>query len=253
MRAATVVGCILDGMREAAARAWLEQPVPLLAAFLVLSVLVWPAEAAVGGSNFSLPGLVILLFLTWRVSQGGPISRMLLILVSGADYSGAAFHFARMPGPADLWLLVASAGQVALLVSPAVYQRTRRSTVAGSAPTALAGRPRPWMLPWGLLTGLIITLLFLAQMRRTHVPGCGPAGAPLAHLPTRCIGLGEGYPLRFLYAYQRIPKIDRLALMKDWAQWSLIGTSALYALELLRAGRVPAVRSKPRPEPALSR
>jgi hypothetical protein len=64
------------------------------------------------------------------------------------------------------------------------------------------------MLPWGLLAGLIITLLFLAQMRRTQV---------------------------------------------DWAQWSLIGTSALYALELLRAGRAPAVSSEPRPQPALSR
>jgi hypothetical protein len=93
------------------------------------------------------------------------------------------------------------------------------------------------MLPWGLLAGLIITLLFLAQMRRTQVPGCGPAGAPLAQRPTRCTGLAEGYPLRFLYAYQGVPKIDRLALIKEWAQWSLIGTSALYALELLRAGR----------------
>jgi len=193
------------------------------------------------------------LFLTWRVSQGGPISRMLLILGSAGDYSGAAFHVARMPGPPDLWLLVASAGQVALLVSPAVYQRTRRSNVAGSAPAALAGRPRPWVLPWGLLAGLVITLLFLAQMRWTPLPGCGPAGAPRPHLPARCIGLAEGYPLRFLYGYQGVPKIDKLALMKDWAQWSLISTSALYAFELLRAGRAPAVSRESRPEPALSR
>jgi hypothetical protein len=158
-----------------------------------------------------------------------------------------------MPGPLDLWLLVASAGQVALLVSPAVYQRTRRSSVAGSAPAALAGRPRPWMLPWGLLAGLVITLLFLAQMRWTQLPGCGPAGAPLAHLPARCIGLAEGYPLQFLYGYQGVPKIDKLALMKDWAQWSLISTSALYAFELLRAGRAPAVSRESQPEPALSR
>src|SRR5258706_13311235 len=109
------------------------------------------------------------------------------------------------------------------------------------------------MLPWGLLAGLIITLLFLGQIRWTQVPGCGPAGAPPAHLPARCIGLAEGYPLRFLYAYQGIPKIDRLALMKDWAQWALIATSALYALELLRPGRPPAVTSAPRPEPALSK
>lgn len=240
-------------MREAVGRAWLEQPVPLLAAFLVLSVLAWPVEAASGGSNFNLPGLLILLFLTWRVAQGGRISRMLLILLSAADYSSAALHVTRMPAPADLWLLAASAGQVALLVSPAVYQRTRRSTAAGSAPTALAGRPRPWMLPWGLLAGLVITLLSLAQMRWAQLPGCGPARAPLAHLPGRCIGLAEGSPLRFLFTYQGVPKIDKLALITDWAQWSLIGTSALYALEVLRAGRAPAARSEPRPEPAVSR
>src|SRR5262245_60672741 len=124
------------------ASAWLEEPVPLLAAFLTLSVLAWPAEAAVGGSNENLPGLLILLFLTWRVWQGGSISRVLLILLSMGEYSGAAFHVARMPGPADLWLLAASAGQVALLVSHAVYQRTRPSSAAGAAPGALAGRPR---------------------------------------------------------------------------------------------------------------
>jgi len=70
-------------MRQAVARASLEQPTPLLAAFLVLSVLAWPGDAAVGGSNFTLPGLLILVFLAWRVSQGGPISRMLLLLASG--------------------------------------------------------------------------------------------------------------------------------------------------------------------------
>ena len=195
----------MRGLRKAAVHAWLEQPVPLLVAFLVLNVLAWPAEAAVGGKT-NLPGLLIVLFLTWRVSQGGPISRMLLILGSAGDYSGAAFHVARMPGPLDLWLLVASAGQVALLVSPAVYQRTRRSSVAGSAPAALAGRPRPWMLPWGLLAGLVISLLFLAQMRWTQLSGCGPAGAPRAHLPARCIGLAEGYPLGSYTATKASPR-----------------------------------------------
>ena len=96
-------------------------------------------------------------------------------------------------------------------------------------------------------------MLFLAQMRWTQLPGCGPAGAPRAHLPARCIRLAEGYPLQFLYGYQGVPKIDKLALMKDWAQWSLISTSALYAFELLRAGRAPAVSRESRPEPALSR
>src|SRR5258706_1051969 len=89
-------------------------------------------------------------------------------------------------------------------------------------------------------------------MRWTQLPGCGPAGAPRAHLPARCIGLAEGYPLRFLYGYQGVPKIDKLALMKDWAQWSLISTSALYAFELLRAGRARLSAGNPGRSPLLA-
>src|SRR5258708_18113655 len=103
---------------------------------------------------------------------------MVLILGSGGDYSGAAFHVARMPVPLDLWLLVASAGQVALLVSPAVYQRTRRSSVAGSAPAALAGRPRPGMLPWGLLAGPGIPLAFLPPTAWAPLPRARAPRAP---------------------------------------------------------------------------
>ncbi len=98
------------------------------------------------------------------------------------------------------------------------------------------------MLSWGLLTGLVITLLFLGQMRWTQVPGHGPAGAPPAHLPARCIALAEGYPLGFMPGYQGVHEIDRLALMKDWAQWPLVATSALYAFELLRRARIVPIR-----------
>ena len=41
-----------------------------------------------------------------------------------------------------------------------------------------------------------------------------------------------------------MPYIDKLALIKDWAQWSLVSGSVLYAFQLLRRGR------QDRPEPA---
>jgi hypothetical protein len=168
---------------------------------------------------------------------------MLLIGISVGDYFGAAFHLARQP--LYLLLLVAAIAQFAILISPAVYQRTRRGTdEEGAASAPLAGRPRPWMLPWGLLAGLVLTLLLLGQMSWAQVPGCGPPGASLAHLPGRCIGLARGAPLRFLYGIHSLPDIDRLALIKDWAQWSLVAISVFYALELLRVGRVAATDSR---------
>jgi len=61
-------------------------------------------------------------------------------------------------------------------------------------------------------------------------------------LPARCIALAEGYPLGFMPGYQGVHEIDRLALMKDWAQWPLVATSALYAFELLRRARIVPIR-----------
>jgi hypothetical protein len=63
-------------------------------------------------------------------------------------------------------------------------------------------------------------------------------------LPARCIGLAQGYPLRFLTADQSTPLISKAALIKDWAQWSLVSFSAFYLLWLRRHPGPPA------PEPA---
>jgi len=236
-------------------RAWREQPGPLLAAFLVLYALSAPTaftlthNSGIGGRPavlISIPWLFLVPVLTWCVWRGGRISRVFLIVNGVAGYAGIALHLARLWRPLDLWLLADFAAQVALLVSPAVYQRTRPGTFYGRAATAapLAGQPRGWMLPGSLLAGLVITLLFLSQMGWTAIPGCAPASTSLARLPGRCIGLAEGYPLRFLFGHQNVPYIDKLALIKDWAQWSLVSGSVLYAFQLLRRGR------QDRPEPA---
>ena len=78
-----------------------------------------------------------------------------------------------------------------------------------------------------------MTLLYLGSMSFAAIPGCGPAGVTLAELPSRCIGLAQGYPVRFLTAYQGTPQIDKAALIEDWAQWSLVSFSAFYVLWLL--------------------
>lgn len=235
-------------------RAWREQPGRLLVAFLVLYALSGPAaftltqNPGAGGEPavlISIPWLILVPLLTWRVWRGGRISRVLLILNGVLGYAGTTLHLARMWRPLDLWLLADLAAQVALLVSPAVYQRTRPGThVRAGRVAPLAGKPRGWMLAWSLLAGLVITLLLLSHMDWAAIPGCGPASASLAHLPGRCIGLAQGYPLRFLFGYQGVPEIDKLALIKDWAQWSLVSGSVLYALHVLRLGR------QDRPEPA---
>lgn len=240
-------------------RAWREQPGPLLVAFLVLCALYEPTVLALtnnpgrGGGPAVLTGvpwLILVPFLTWRVWRGGRISRVLLILNGVLGYAAIALRLARLWRPQELWLLADFAAQIALLVSPAVHRLTRPATHSRAAATApLAGQPRGWMLPWSLLAGLVITLLLLGQMDWTAVPGCGPAGAPLARLPDRCIGLAEGYPLRFLFGYQDVPVIDKLALIKDWAQWSLVSGSALYALHMLRLGR----QEQPDPAPGQHR
>ena len=96
-----------------------------------------------------------------------------------------------------------------------------------------------WMLLSALLAGLVVTLLFLGSMGIAGIPGCGPAGMTVAQLPGGCFGLARGYPMRFLAAYQGTPVINQLALVMDWAQWSLVSLSTLYLL------RLPGQRPRP--------
>ena len=173
-------------------------------------------------------------FLTWRVSRGGRVSRIILILVMIGFFVAAI-----RVGPSGwnlsvLGLLAIYAAQLGLLLSPAVYQRTRPGPLPGQAADRFAAQATPplWMMLTALLVGVVVTLLFLGSMDYAALPGCGQAGATTAQLPNSCFGLQQGFPLRFLAAYQGIPQINKAALIKDWAQWSLVSFSVLYLLRL---------------------
>jgi hypothetical protein len=165
-------------------------------------------------------------FLVWRVSRGGRISRMILIIGSGANYAATALAVARQWDVAVVVLAIISAAQVTLLFSPPVYGRTRRPgpvhVRARSWSQLLPPRPPAWLLPWGLLAGVLVTLACLGSMDFTTIAGCRPAASDA------CSALAEGYPLRWLTAIQGTPVISKEALLRDSVQWALGCTSLLY-------------------------
>ena len=182
--------------------------------------------------------LLIDVFLVWRVSRGGRISRMILIIMSGLSYVLVVLAVARSWDPLIAALTIISAAQIALLVSPAVYGRTRRPPIQVRAEgwAQLVRRPPSWLLPWGLFLGVVLTLACLGNMDIAAVPGCRPTAAE------GCSVLAEGGPLRWLSAPQgtSVPVIDKYALVRDCAQWALACSSVLYLAWLrLRPGPAP--------------
>jgi hypothetical protein len=163
-------------------------------------------------------------FLAWRVSRGGRISRMILIIASGAAYAVAALAVARLWDVAVVGVVIICAVQIALLVSPPVYGRTRPAPIQVRAEgwAQLVRRPPMWLLPWALLAGALLTLAYLGSMDWIAIAGCRPAASGA------CIALAEGYPLRWLTAHQNEPVVFKGALLKDCAQWVLVSMSVLY-------------------------
>jgi hypothetical protein len=150
---------------------------------------------------------------------------MILIIVSCASCAVTAFAVARLWDPAIIALVIICVAQVALLVSPPVYGRTRRPAlipVRARGWAQLVGRPPVWLLPCGLLAGVVVTLACLGSMDWVAIPGCRPTASDA------CSALAEGYPLRWLTAKQSEPVISKGALLKDCAQWALASTSVLY-------------------------
>jgi hypothetical protein len=143
-------------------------------------------------------------------------------------------------------LLPVYAAQSALLVSPAIYQRTRRKRPPGQAATvSMQWIPPLWMPLSALLTGLVVTLLYLGSMDWTAIPGCGPVGATIAQLPGKCFGMAQGYPVRFLTAYQDVAQIDKAGLIEDWAQWSMVSFGIFYIFRLIHTRPEPADAAAP--------
>jgi hypothetical protein len=174
-----------------------------------------------------LSSVLVTAFLARRVSQGGRVSRMILIIVSCASYAGTALAVARRWDLTIMALVIIYAAQVTLLASPPVDGRTRQPVPVPARGRSwgwakLVSRPPAWLLPWGLLAGVLLTLACLGHMDWVAVPGCRPAASDA------CTTLAEGYPLRWLTAYQGSPEISKGALLKDCTQWALVSTSVLY-------------------------
>lgn len=239
------------------ARIWRNSPGQMLALYLTLVVIalvvvdVSHPLLSVKSQPLSLP---VAAFLAWRVTRGGWISRLILILVSMYSFAGAAFIGPRQWSLVILALLAIYATQVALLVSPAVYQRTRRNASPDHVPAgSMRWTPPLWMPLSALITGLVLTLLNLGSESWAAIPGCGPAGATFAQLPGRCIGLAQGYPVRFLTAYQGMPLIDKAGLADDWAHWSIVSFAVFYLLLLLhRRHDVPRDQTVTAEDPAVA-
>jgi hypothetical protein len=219
------------------ARIWRNNPGQLLASYLILGLIAVAVVAVshpLPSAKAQLLWFPVAVFLAWRVSAGGRASRVILLLVSTYSFASAAFTGTRLWSLGILALLAIYATQVVLLVSPAVYQRTRRNAPPEWVPTvSMRWVPPLWMPLFALLTGVVATLLSLAHMDWTAIPGCGPTGATLAQLPNRCFGLAQGYPVRFLTAYQSTPLIDKAGLVEDWAHWSMVSFAVFYILLLV--------------------
>ena len=200
----------------------------ILLVYLLLDAigLSWSSLSHSTGPQSLLPSFLTDLFLAWRVSRGGRVSRMILILISGGSYAAAVLAVARLWDLTTTALVIIWAAQVALLVSPPVYGRTRRPgpihVRAQSWSQLLPPRPPAWLLPWGLLAGVLVTLACLGNMDWVAISGCRPAASDA------CTALAEGYPLRWLTAIQGTPVISKEALLKDSVQWALGCTSLLY-------------------------
>jgi hypothetical protein len=233
-------------------RIWRSGAARLLVLYLVLGVI---GVVCASAANPALPvtsqaaWLPVAAFLVWRVSRGGRAARLILITESGLSFARAVHVGPSLWSPYVLALLAIDATQMALLVSPAVYQRTRPKAPPGPhVVTSMPLKPPVWMLLSALLAGLVVTLLFLGSINLTAIPGCGPAGTTMTYLPNGCLGLARGYPLPFLTAYQGVPELSQTALVMDWVQWSVVSFSAVYLMWL------PGRRPRPLPgQPSAAR
>jgi hypothetical protein len=199
----------------------------ILLVYLLLATtgFIWSWLSHSYGLQDPLWSFLITAFLAWRVSRGGRVSRMILIIGNGASCAVAVLAVARLWDLTVMVLIIISAAQVALLVSPPVYGRTRRpapTPVRARGWAQLVRRPPAWLLPWGLLAGVLLALAGLGSRDGVAIAACRPAASDA------CRALAEGYPLRWLTAYQNEPVISKGALLKDCAQWALASTSVLY-------------------------
>jgi hypothetical protein len=213
----------------------------LMGAYFLISLATGPVvfvRAASGPSGVAghVFGAIVAGFFAWRVTRGGRVSRTILIIAAECTFLVTASGIASRFGPVIFSLLAAYAAQVALLLSPAVYQRTRTPGWAGPAGWDRL-RPPVAVLLLGILAGLVVMLLGLSSMS-TPPTGCGYGDAD--RVPMTLCMVADGAPLHWLTAYHGAPVVDWVAMAKDWAEDAVIGASALYGFWLATRAREPA-------------
>jgi hypothetical protein len=129
-----------------------------MVAYFLLSLVTGPVfSVRVGASPaWGLAGWAATAFLAWRVTRGGRVSRMLLILTAWTGVIEGVITPAIRFSP-DPLALAACGAQLALLLSPAVYQRTRPAR-PGTGRVALWRRRRPARLVAALAAGAVLGL-----------------------------------------------------------------------------------------------
>jgi hypothetical protein len=189
-----------------------------------------------GGPRWSpgqVAGYVPTAFFAWRVTRGGRVSWMLLIIGTWIAFLATAWTTARNFGLPAFGMLAVYLVQFALLVSPAVHLRTRAPGRAEPAPNRRV-RPPFLLLLLSVLAGLALALLGLSSVSfPLAVPGCGSHAAPVV----LCATVAEGSPLRWLTVDHGALVVNRGALLKDWVQFTLISVSLLYAFWLASRAR----------------
>jgi hypothetical protein len=197
------------------------------------------------GLGTHVSGALVSAFFAWRVTRGGRISRMLLVMSAGIGFLTTAFEIAPRFGPGVFGVLIAYAAQLALLLSPAVYQRTRPPDWAGRVSRARV-RPPLALLLLGILAGLVVTLLGLAHI---DFPA---SGCDAGRVSMTCLTVVDGWPLRWLGGYRSALVVDWAAMAKDLVQYAVMGTSVFYCFWLGpgREKNQPAAGRRPQPSSA---
>jgi hypothetical protein len=123
-----------------------------------------------------------------------------------------------------------------------------------------------WVIPWGLVAGMILTLLCLGSMNWKPLADCGQRTSPpytLYSPPGGCFTIDEGYPVRFLSSepgleqnpgaspreagVSGVPVISKGGLAEDWLIWSIVSCLALYIVSALRTVREREQAPSPAP------
>jgi len=217
----------------------------LMAAYFLISLAVGPSVFLKVGSGPPGVGTHVLgalgtAFFSWRVTRGGRISRMLLVMSAEIGFLTTAFEIASRFGPLVYGVLIAYAAQIALLLSPAVYQRTRPPDWAGRVRWTRV-RPPLALLVLGILAGLVVTLLGLAHI---GFPGSGCGDGDAGRVSMTCLTVVDGWPLRWLGGYRSALVVDWAAMARDLAQSTVIGVSVFYCCWLGPRTREEPTRSR---------